>query len=277
MTHSVTFPDLTEVPALGQGTWRMGEDPSRRPEEITALRVGIELGLTLIDTAEMYGDGETESLLGEALRGMRNQSYLVSKVYPQNSGRGRVERACEASLKRLKTDRLDLYLLHWRGAVPIAETVEGMEALVSAGKIRHWGVSNFDTDDMEALLRAGGASCATNQILYNVSERGVEFDLLPLLKARHIPTMAYSPLGQGDLPPSKALASIGQRLGATPFQVALAWVLRDPTVIAIPKAANRAHVEANRRALELQLTLDDLIAIDGEFHPPTRKSRLAML
>jgi len=255
----------------------MGEDPRRRAEEIAALRVGVELGLTLIDTAEMYGDGATETLLGEALKGVRDQVYLVSKVYPQNAGRGRIERACEASLKRLKTDRLDLYLLHWRGAVPLAETLEGMEALVSAGKIQGWGVSNFDADDMEALFRAGGEHCSTNQILYNVTERGVEFDLLPLLKARRIPTMAYSPLGQGDLPVSKALASIARRLHATPFQVALAWVLRDPTVIAIPKASNRSHVEANHRALQLQLTPGDLIAIDGEFRPPTRRSRLAML
>jgi diketogulonate reductase-like aldo/keto reductase len=255
----------------------MGEDPRRRAEEIAALRTGIELGLTLIDTAEMYGDGATESLLGEALEGVRDQVFLVSKVYPQNSGRGRIERACEASLKRLKTDRLDLYFLHWRGAVSLAETVEGMEALISAGKIRRWGVSNFDTEDMEALWRAGGKSCVTNQVLYNVTERGVEIDLLAFLKARSIPTMAYSPLGQGDLPPSKALAAIARRLGATPFQVALAWVLRDPAIIAIPKAGSRAHVEANRQALDLQLTPHDLIALDKDFHPPTRKSRLAML
>ena len=277
MTRSVALPDLTQVPALGQGTWRMGEDPRRRTEEIAALRAGIELGLTLIDTAEMYGDGATESLLGEAVQGVRDQVFLVSKVYPQNSGRGRIERACEASLRRLKTDRLDLYLLHWRGAVPLAETVEGMEALVSAGKIRRWGVSNLDPGDMEELFRAGGETCAANQVLYNVTERGVEFDLLPLLKARRVPTMAYSPIGQGELPASEALDSIGQRLGATPFQVALAWVLRDPMVIAIPKAGVLTHVEANRRALDLRLTPDDLAAIDADFPPPTRSSRLAML
>jgi diketogulonate reductase-like aldo/keto reductase len=277
MIRSVSLPDLAAVPALGQGTWRMGEDPRRQQAEITALRAGVERGRTLIDTAEMYGDGATESLLGEALKGLRDRVFLVSKVYPQNACRGRIERACEASLKRLKTGHLDLYLLHWRGAVPLAETVEGMEALVSAGKILRWGVSNFDTDDMEELLRSGGENCSTNQILYNVTERGVEYDLLPLLNARRIPTMAYSSLGQGELPASNALDAIGRRLEATPFQVALAWVFRDPNVIAIPKAGNAAHVVANCTALELKLTANDLAAIDAEFRPPTRKSPLAML
>lgn len=277
MIRTVNLPDQTPVPALGQGTWRLGEDPRRRSEEIAALRVGIDLGLTMIDTAEMYGDGATESLLGEALQGVRDRVFLVSKVYPQNAGHGRIERACEASLKRLKTDRLDLYLLHWRGGVPLAETVEGLEALVGVGKIRRWGVSNFDESDMGELLAAGGEACATNQVLYNVTERGVEFDLLPFLKGRGIPTMAYSPIGQGELPRSAALSSIGERLGVTSFQVALAWVLRDPTVIAIPKAGSRAHVEANRRALDLQLTAEDLAKIDEDFAPPRRKTRLAML
>jgi len=186
MILTVNLPDQTPVPALGQGTWRMGEDPRRRAEEIAAVRAGIDLGLTLIDTAEMYGDGAAESLLGEALQGMRDRTFLVSKVYPQNAGRGRIERACDASLKRLKTDSLDLYLLHWRGAVPLAETVEGLEALVGAGKIRRWGVSNFDKSDMEELMTAGGEACAANQVLYNVTERGVEFDLLPFLKDRGI-------------------------------------------------------------------------------------------
>jgi diketogulonate reductase-like aldo/keto reductase len=277
MILTVNLPDQTPVPALGQGTWRMGEDPRRRAEEIAAVRAGIDLGLTLIDTAEMYGDGAAESLLGEALQGMRDRTFLVSKVYPQNAGRGRIERACDASLKRLKTDSLDLYLLHWRGAVPLAETVEGLEALVGAGKIRRWGVSNFDKSDMEELMTAGGEACAANQVLYNVTERGVEFDLLPFLKDRGIATMAYSPIGQGQLPRSAALASISERLGVTPFQVALAWVLRGPGVIAIPKAGSRAHVEANRRALDLHLTSEDLAKIDEDFVPPRRKTRLAML
>jgi len=277
MIRTVTLPDQTSVPALGQGTWRMGEDGRVRQQEISALRAGIEQGMTLIDTAEMYGDGATESLLGEALAGLRDQVFLVSKVYPQNAGRGRIERACDASLQRLKTDRLDLYLLHWRGGVPFAETVEGMEALIRAGKIARWGVSNLDHNDMEELFRAGGEACATNQILYNVTERGAEFDLLPQLRERRIPFMAYSPVSQGLLPKSAALAAVAQRHGVTPFQVALAWALRDPMVFAIPKASSVEHVEDNRRALDLKLTAEDLAAIDADFPPPIRKTRLAML
>jgi diketogulonate reductase-like aldo/keto reductase len=277
MMRIVTLPDQSEVPALGQGTWRLGEDSRRRKQEIDALRAGIELGMTLIDTAEMYGDGATESLVGEALAGVRDQVFLVSKVYPQNAGRGRIERSCEASLRRLGTDRLDLYLLHWRGSVPLAETVEGMEALVAAGKIRRWGVSNLDRSDMDELIRSGGDLCATDQILYNVTERGAEFDLLPQLKLRRIPTMAYSPIGQGRLPKSPALSAIAKSHDAAPFQVALAWVLRDPMVIAIPKAADVTHVNENRRAVDLALSAEDLAAIDAEFPPPTRKIRLAML
>ena len=275
--RTVILPDDTHVPALGQGTWRMGEDARQRKQEIAALRAGVNLGMTLIDTAEMYGDGATETFLGEALAGLRDQVFLVSKVYPQNAGRGRIERACEASLQRLKTDHLDLYLLHWRGQVPLAETVEGMEALIQAGKIRRWGVSNLDHSDMDQLFRAGGEACATNQILYNVTERGAEFDLLPQLNQRRIPTMAYSPIGQGQLPTSPALAAVAQRHDVTPFQVALAWVLRDPLVIAIPKAGDVAHITDNRRALDLVLTAEELAAIDVDFQPPTRKSRLAML
>jgi diketogulonate reductase-like aldo/keto reductase len=255
----------------------MGEDVRRRTEEIRALRVGLDLGMSLIDTAEMYGDGAAEELIGEAFAGVRDQVFLVSKVYPQNAGRGRIERACEASLRRLQTDRLDLYLLHWRGPVPLAETVEGMEALVQAGKIRRWGVSNFDRADMDELLRAGGASCATDQVLYNVTERGPEFDLLPELKAHDIPTMAYSPIAQGRLPHAPALAKIAAGHGVTSFQIALAWTLRDPTVIAIPKASDEDHVRQNRRAADLALTAEDLAEIDREFPPPKRKTRLAML
>ena len=275
--RSVILPDTTPVPALGQGTWRMGEDQRLRNLETAALRAGIDLGMTLIDTAEMYGDGATETFLGEALAGLRDQVLLVSKVYPQNAGRGRIERACEASLQRLRTDHLDLYLLHWRGSVPLGETVEGMEALIRAGKIRRWGVSNLDHGDMEQLVRAGGDACATDQILYNVTERGAEFDLLPQLRQRKIPAMAYSPIGQGRLPASPALAAVAHRHEVTPYQVALAWVLRDPAVIAIPKASDVAHVTENRRALNLKLTEQDLAAIDAEFAPPTRKTRLAML
>ena len=277
MVRSVTLPDQTSVPALGQGTWRMGEDARLRKKEIAAVRAGVDLGLTLIDTAEMYGDGATESLVGEALAGVRDQVFLVSKVYPHNAGRGRIERACEGSLQRLKTDRLDLYLLHWRGSVPLAETVEGMEALIKAGKIRRWGVSNLDLGDMNELRRVGGEACATDQILYNVTERGAEYDLIPDLARQNIPTMAYSPVGQGRLPESPALAAIAERHGVSEFEVALAWVLRNPAIIAIPKAADRAHVESNRRALDLQLSAEELSAIDKDFPPPARRTRLAML
>ena len=197
--------------------------------------------------------------------------------YPQNAGRGRIERACEASLRRMNTDHLDLYLLHWRRRVPLAETVEGMEALVAAGKIKRWGVSNLDVDDMEALIRAGGERCSTDQILYNVTERGAEFSLIPELSRRRIPTMAYSPIGQGRLPKSPALAAVGKRHEATLFQVALAWVLRDPMVIAIPKAGDAKHVDENLRTLDLELTREDLAAIDEDFPPPKRKTALAML
>jgi diketogulonate reductase-like aldo/keto reductase len=277
MIRTAVLPDGSSVPALGQGTWRMGEDARRRKQEIHALRTGIDLGMTLIDTAEMYGDGATEALLGEALVGVRDQVFLVSKVYPQNAGRGRIERACEASLRRLRTDHLDLYLLHWRGSVPLAETVEGMEALVHTGKIRRWGVSNFDCGDMDELLNAGGQACATDQILYNVTERGAEFELLPALKRLGVPTMAYSPVMQGRLPNSAVLSAVAARHGTTPFQVALAWVLREPGVIAIPKAGDQDHLEQNRRAAGLTLTVDDLAEIDAHFPPPARKTRLAML
>lgn len=277
MTRTIPLPDGASIPALGLGTWRIGEDNRLRKQEMAAIHAGVDLGMELIDTAEMYGDGATEQFLGEALHGLRGRVFLVSKVYPQNSGRGRIEKACEASLRRLKTDYLDLYLLHWRGSVPLAEVVEGMEALVKAGKIRRWGVSNLDTGEMEELFRAGGDACATNQILYNITERGAEFDLLPLLKSRRLPTMAYSPIAQGRLPTSPALTAIAGRYGVTAYQVALAWVLRDPTVVAIPKAADAEHVAANRCALDLQLSLEDLAALDAEFAPPVRKIRLAML
>ena len=255
----------------------MGEDPRRRRQEVEAIRLGIELGMTLIDTAEMYGDGGSEEMLAEALEGLRDEVFLVSKVYPQNAGRGRIERACEASLKRLKTDRLDLYLLHWRGSVPLAETVEGMEALVGAGKIRRWGVSNLDRSDMDELIRAGGETCATNQVLYNIEERGPEFDLLPELHRRKIPTMAYSPIGQGRLRRSRALSAVAERHGATTFQVALAWVMRDRAVMAIPKATDPEHVRENRRAADLRLSADDLAEIDADFPPPQRRTPLAMI
>ena len=275
--RDVQLPGGDTAAALGQGSWRMGERPDRRTAEIAALRTGVELGMTLIDTAEMYGDGATESLVGEALAGLRDEAFLVSKAYPQNAGRGRLERACEASLRRLRTDRLDLYLLHWRGSVPLAETVEGMEALRAAGKINAWGVSNLDLDDMDELAAAGGEGCATDQVLYNVGRRGPEFDLLPALSDRGVSVMAYSPVEQGRLPTGGALKAVADRHGATPYQVALAWVMRSPGVFAIPKAADVAHVRENRGAADLQLDAEDLAAIDAEFPPPTRRTRLEML
>lgn len=275
--QTILLPGGRGVPALGQGTWRMGETPSLRAAEEAGIRAGVEFGMTAIDTAEMYGDGETETFLGHALAGLRESVFLVSKVYPQNAGRGRIERACEASLRRLRTDRLDLYLLHWRGAVPLAETVEGMEALVAAGKIGAWGVSNFSTGDMDDLDKAGGGACATDQILYNLVRRGPEFDLLPKLTQRAIPVMAYSPIEQGRLPAKGALRAVAERHDANANQIALAWLLRTPSMIAIPKAGSVAHVEANRRAADIELTAEDVAQIEGEFPAPLRGTRLEML
>ncbi|TAL92008.1 MAG: aldo/keto reductase [Paraburkholderia sp.] len=275
---SVSLPDGERIPKLGQGTWEMGEQPSRRAAEIAAIREGIGLGMTLIDTAEMYGDGATESLLGEALHGVRDDVFLVSKVYPHNASRRGVQAACEQSLQRLKTDRIDLYLLHWRGSVPLAETVEGFEALRRAGKIRHWGVSNFDTDDMEELFSVpGGDACATNQVLYNVARRGPEFDLLPWLAQRSMPAMSYSPVDHARLPKRSPLDDIASARGVSVFQVALAWVLRRPEVFAIPKSGRIEHVRDNRRALDLQLTAGEHAAIDAYFRPPRSKRSLEML
>ena len=275
--RTIQLADRLHVPVLGQGTWRMGEDPGRREQETAAIRLGVELGMTLIDTAEMYGEGATESWLGEALAGLRNQVQLVSKACPQNAGRGRLERACEASLRRLRTDHLDLYLLHWRGGVPLADTVEGLEALVAAGKIRKWGVSNFDVADIRDLVQAGGSACAANQVLYNVTRRGPEFDLLAALTEQGVAAMAYSPVEQGQLPAGGALAEVAQRRSCTNYQVALAWTLRLPGMISIPKAATETHVRDNRAAADLELSAEDLAAIDAEFAPPRRKVRLAIL
>ena len=277
MARQVRLPDGEIAPALGQGTWRMGERADARAREIAAIREGVALGMTLIDTAEMYGDGGAESLLGEALRGLRDQVFLVSKAYPQNASRARLPRSCEASLRRLNTDRLDLYLLHWRGGVPLAETVEAMQALQAEGKIRHWGVSNLDVDDLEELVEAGGADFATDQVLYNLGRRGIEFELLPWMAARGVPVMAYTPLEPNRMARSAGLARIAERRGVTALQLALAWVLRRPDIIAIPKASSPEHVRQNRQALEIDLTPQDLAELDQAFPPPRRKGALEML
>jgi diketogulonate reductase-like aldo/keto reductase len=274
---TIRSPDGTTVPALGQGTWMMAEDPSRRAEEIAALRLGVELGLTLVDTAEMYADGESERLVGEAIGPLRDEVFLVSKAYPQNASRERLPAACEASLERLGTDRLDLYLLHWRGGVPLGETVEAMERLVDAGKILRWGVSNLDTADMDELVKAGGDACQTDQILYNLTRRGPERDLLPWLSAHRMPVMAYSPVEQGRLLAHRGLVDYAREREATPAQLALAWLLARDGVIAIPKAGSPAHVHDNRAALDLRLTAADLDRLDALFPTPRGRVPLEML
>ena len=274
---TIRFPDGTKVPALGQGTWMMAERAATRADEIAALRVGVDLGMTLIDTAEMYGEGQAERLVGEAIAGSRDQVFLVSKAYPQNASRDRLPRACEASLKRLGTDRLDVYLLHWRGNVPLAETVEAMERLVAAGKILRWGVSNLDTDDMVEIEAAGGGACATDQILYNLTRRGPEHDLLPWLGGKAMPAMAYSPVEQGRLVRDRRIGDIAKLIGATPAQVALAWSMRNDNVIAIPKAGSVAHVRENRAAADLVLSPADLAALDAVFPRPRERAPLEML
>jgi diketogulonate reductase-like aldo/keto reductase len=276
--HQIRFPGGDAVPALGQGTWFMGEQPGRRKDEVAALRHGIELGMTLIDTAEMYGEGGAEEVVAEAVRGQRDRVFLVSKVYPHNASRDGTVAACERSLKRLSTDRIDLYLLHWRGRYRLAETVEAFERLQADGKIRHWGVSNLDTSDMEELAGVpGGAACATDQVLLNLTRRGPEYDLLPWCDERGIPVMAYSPVEQGRVPDHPVLRRIGAKHGLDRFGVALAWVLSRKGVIAIPKAVRIQHLEANRRAAETRLDAEDLAALDGAFPPPVRKQHLEML
>ena len=275
--RTVRFPDGTAVPALGQGTWMMAERPERRAAEIAALREGVALGMTLIDTAEMYGEGAAEELVGEAIAGVRDRVFLVTKAYPHHASRARLPRACEASLRRLGTDRIDLYLLHWRGAVPLAETIEAMTALKAAGRIGAWGVSNLDVDDMEELVAAGGEACATDQILYNLSRRGPELQLLPWLDRHAVATMAYSPVEQGRLLGNAALTSIAERKEATPAQVALAWLLRRPGVIAIPKAGSVVHVRDNRAAADLVLDPADLADLDRAFPRPTKFAPPEML
>ena len=273
----LTMLGKTKVPVLGQGTWKMGEDPSEAKSEIASLRAGLDLGMSLIDTAEMYGEGGAEELVGEAIAGRRDEVFLVTKVYPWNASRKGTRAACERSLKRLRTDSIDLYLLHWRGEHPLAETVEAMEALKAEGKIGAWGVSNFDTDDMEELETvAGGRNVAANQVLYNLVRRGPEYDLLPYCRDHGVAVMAYSPIEQGRLLDHPELVHTAKAYQATPAQIALAFVLKQGA-IAIPKTGNLKRVEENRAATDLHLTDEDWRRLDKVFSPPTRKLPLDML
>ena len=270
MDKHVTSRNGQQVCPLGQGTYQMGR---RRNEEIQALRRSIDLGLTLIDTAEMYG---TEDLVGEAVRDCREQAFIVSKVLPSNASYEGTKRACERSLRRLGTDYIDLYLLHWIGRYPFSETVRALVELQQEGKIRQWGMSNLDVADMEHILSLPhGKECAVNQVLYNLRDRGIEYDLIPWSEQHHIPVMAYTPLGEGRLRNHKTLVEIARRHNATPTQIILAWVMRTQHVIAIPKASSIAHVEENALSLDITLTEDDLCDIDKVFPAPTYKIHLA--
>jgi diketogulonate reductase-like aldo/keto reductase len=276
--RQIELPSGETIPVLGQGTWRMAEDPRQRRDEVATLRVGIDLGMTLIDTAEMYADGEAESLVGEAIAGRRDEVFLVSKVMPDHASRRGTVTACEQSLRRLGTDRLDLYLLHWRGETPLAETVEAFDELVADGKIRHWGVSNLDVSDLTELAALpGGAGVEANQVYYNLAQRGIEGDLLQHCLDSGLPIMAYAPIEQGALIGHPALVEVAQRHGATPVQVAIAWVLRMAGVNTIPRAHQPAHVRENCGALDVQLTADDLAELDRAFPPPDGPRPLKIL
>ena len=283
--NSVEFPDGEIRPALGRGTWRMGESAGSRAAEVAAVRLAIEIGYRVIDTAEMYGEGGAETVVGEALAQAlrvgdvkREQLFIVSKVYPHNASRSGTVAACERSLKRLGLDQIDLYLLHWRGSFALADTVAGFETLHTQGRIRHWGVSNFDTDDLDELQRVpGGARCASNQVFYALSERGVEFELLPWQRAHRMPLMAYCPIAQGRLSKHAGLQAIGERHGVSAARVALAWMLTQTGVMTIPKAVREAHLRDNFAAATLTLTPADLGEIEAEFPAPRRRRALAMI
>ncbi|NVM78447.1 diketogulonate reductase-like aldo/keto reductase [Duganella sp. SG902] len=275
----ISFRTGRAVPALGQGTWNMGEKAARKQDEVRALQLGLDLGMTLIDTAEMYGEGGAEEVVGAAIAGRRDEAFIVSKVYPHNASFDGVQQACERSLRRLKIETIDLYLLHWQGHHPLAETFDGFEALKKAGKIKAYGVSNFDLENMEEAQTYGAP--ATNQVLYNLMKRGIEFDLLPWARAQGMPIMAYSPLEtsgreQAALLDNPGLRAVADAHGVTPAQVALAWVLHQDGVIAIPKAVDPVHLRANRAAADLRLSTDDLAALDKAFPPPRRRRALDM-
>jgi len=277
--RSTKLPSGEAVPVLGQGTWRMGEDRSKRTKEVAALRTGIELGMTLIDTAEMYADGGAERVVGEAIAGVRDQVFVVTKFYPQNATRDRMAAACDRSLRRLDVEQIDLYLLHWRGDVPLEETLAGFDDLLGAKKIRYAGVSNFDVDDLTELARLKGGleRIVTEEVLYNLERRGIEWDLLPWMRKRHRPIIAYSPVEEGLLAHAHpVLKRLAERHDATPVQVALAWVIREDGVVAIPKAADPKHVRENRGAADIKLTKRDLAELDESFPPPNGKKPLEM-
>ena len=276
--RTIPLPSGQAIPILGLGTWRMGEHTKQRQNEIHALRHGLDLGISLIDTAEMYGEGGAEEVIAQAIANRRSQAFLVSKVYPHNASRRGTIVACERSLQRLKTDYLDLYLVHWRGTVPLAETLEAFQALQQAGKIRSYGVSNFDVEDMEeASTLAGGKAIATNQVLYNLMRRGIELNLLPWCRQRQIPVMAYSPVEQGRLLRNRTLQEMAQQRSVSAAQLAIAWLLHQENVIVIPKSSSIAHVEENRAALDLKLSAAELVALNTAFPPPRQPVPLEML
>ncbi|MFC4801489.1 aldo/keto reductase [Neobacillus sp. GCM10023253] len=279
----ISLPDGSSVPILGQGTWNMGENSRTKEQEVKALQLGIELGMTLIDTAEMYGNGGAERVVGEAIKGLRDRVFLVSKVYPHNAGKNKIAEACEHSLRRLQSDHLDLYLLHWRGQIPLEETIEGMEKLKIEGKILRWGVSNFDTEDMDELVASSnGTNCITNQVLYHLGSRGSEFDLLPWQKQHQMPIMAYSPIAQGgslrrQLLRDSTILDIARSHNVQPLQIVLAWCIRSNQVIAIPKAVQPEHVMQNAAAACIELTTEELARLDEVFPAPARKVPLDII
>ncbi len=276
--RTVTLKSGDTIPQLGLGTWHMGEQRNQRAAEADALRVGLDLGMTLIDTAEMYGEGGAEEVVADAVEGRRDEVFIVSKVYPHNASKAGTVAACERSLKRLKTDRIDLYLLHWRGSYPLAETVAAFERLKADGKIRAWGVSNLDTDDMNELEGvANGRNCVSNQVLYHLGSRGIEWDLIGQCAERKVMVMAYSPPGQGRVLRNATLAKVAERHGVSTAAIALAWAMRHPHVVAIPKASRPEHVRENLVAADLTLSADDLSALDAAFPPPKRATPLGML
>ncbi|AXF56470.1 aldo/keto reductase [Salicibibacter kimchii] len=283
--RTVTLPDGTSLPSIGQGTWKMGEHPEKKEEEIEALQIGLDLGMSVIDTAEMYGDGQSERIVGEAINNRRDEAFLVSKVYPHHATLSKIQRACEDSLQRLKTDYLDMYLLHWRGFAgsSLQETVEGLEALRKEGKILHWGVSNFDTSDMKELTEIeNGSNCAVNQVLYHLGSRGIDFDLLPWQREHQMPMMAYSPLGQGgslitQLMNNLNIKEIAAKHQAKPLQIALAWTIRTKGILAIPKGTSKNHVMENAEAATIELSEDDLRKIDKVFPKPDQKVPLDII